>query len=41
MDPNPDYDMHDEAEFTMKWFSWGLRGVIDGQGYPPPEYPPV
>jgi hypothetical protein len=36
MDPNPDYDVSDEIEYSMNWFAWILRGV-----YPPPAYPPV
>jgi hypothetical protein len=31
----------DELEFYFKYLPWGLRGVTDGQGYPPPAYPPV
>jgi hypothetical protein len=41
MDPSPDYDMSDEIEFFMRYVPWGFRGVIDGNGYPPPPYPPV
>ena len=41
MDPNPDYDMSDEIEFFFRYVPWGLRGVVDGNGYPPPAYPPV
>ena len=41
MDPDPSYDMSDEIEFFFKYVPWGLRGVIDGNGYPPPAYPPV
>ncbi|BBY23401.1 hypothetical protein MSTO_36060 [Mycobacterium stomatepiae] len=41
MDPSPDYDASDEIEFFMKYLTWGLRGVENGQGYPPPAYPPV
>ncbi len=41
MDPSPDYDMSDEIEFFLKYVPWGLRGVVDGNGYPPPAYPPV
>jgi hypothetical protein len=40
-DPNPDYDASDEIEFYSRYLTWGLRGVVDGQGYPPPMYPPV
>ena len=40
-DPNPDYDISDEGEFFFKYLTWGLRGVVDGGGYPPPNYPPV
>lgn len=40
-DPNPDYDGSDEIEFFFRYLTWGLRGVIDGAGYPPPSYPPV
>lgn len=40
-DPNPDYDGSDEVEFYMGYLTWGLRGVTDGAGYPPPSYPPV
>jgi hypothetical protein len=40
-DPNPDYDFSDEVEFYFRYFTWGFRGVLDGQGYPPPSYPPV
>ena len=40
-DPNPDYDGSDELEFFMKYMAWGFRGVVDGNGYPPPNYPPV
>ncbi|MGH3577466.1 MAG: hypothetical protein ACRDU0_07915 [Mycobacterium sp.] len=40
-DPNPDYDGSDEIEFFMNYFTWGLRGVVDGNGYPPQAYPPV
>ena len=36
MDPNPDYDISDEAEYFFNFLPWGLRGV-----YPPPAYPPV
>jgi len=36
MDPNPDYDISDEAEYFFNFIPWGLRGV-----YPPPAYPPV
>ncbi len=36
MDPNPDYDISDEAEYFFNFIPWGLRGV-----YPPPSYPPV
>ena len=39
MDPNPDYDMSDEIEFFFRYLTWGLRGVQDGNGYPPPAYP--
>ncbi|MGA7050301.1 MAG: hypothetical protein WBZ37_03360 [Mycobacterium sp.] len=41
MDPSPDYDASDEIEFFMRYLTWGLRGVENGQGYPPPAYPPV
>lgn len=41
MDPSPDYDASDEIEFFMRYLSWGLRGVENGQGYPPPAYPPT
>jgi hypothetical protein len=41
MDPSPDYDASDELEFFFKYVPWGLRGVTDGNGYPPPAYPPV
>ena len=41
MDPSPDYDGSDEIEFFMRYLTWGLRGVQDGNGYPPPAYPPV
>ena len=41
MDPDPSYDASDEIEFFFKFVPWGLRGVIDGNGYPPPAYPPV
>lgn len=41
MDPNPDYDGTDEIEFFFSYLGWGLRGVEDGMGYPPPAYPPV
>jgi hypothetical protein len=40
-DPNPDYDFSDEIEFFFKYLDFGLRGVVDGQGYPPQDYPPV
>lgn len=40
-DPNPDYDGADEIEFFFRYVGWGLRGTVDGQGYPPPNYPPV
>jgi hypothetical protein len=40
-DPDPSYDFSDELEFYFKYLPWGLRGVTDGQGYPPPAYPPV
>jgi hypothetical protein len=40
-DPDPSYDISDELEFFMKYSLWGLRGVVDGNGYPPPAYPPV
>ena len=40
-DPDPSYDVSDELEFYFKYLPWGLRGVTDGQGYPPPAYPPV
>ena len=41
MDPSPDYDMSDEIEFFFRYVPWGLRGVVEGNGYPPPAYPPV
>ena len=41
MDPTPDYDVSDEIEFFMRYLGWGLRGVTDGNGYPPQAYPPV
>jgi hypothetical protein len=41
MDPNPDYDVSDEIEYFFRYLTWGLRGVEDGHGYPPPAYPPV
>jgi len=41
MDPNPDYDGSDEIEYFFRYLTWGLRGVEDGNGYPPPAYPPV
>jgi hypothetical protein len=41
MDPSPDYDVSDEIEFFFRYLTWGLRGVQDGNGYPPPAYPPV
>ncbi|MCV7079391.1 hypothetical protein [Mycobacterium szulgai] len=41
MDPSPDYDGSDEIEWFMRYLPWGLRGVEDGNGYPPPAYPPV
>jgi hypothetical protein len=41
MDPDPSYDVSDELEFYFKFLPWGLRGVTDGNGYPPPAYPPV
>ena len=41
MDPSPDYDMSDEIEFFFRYVPWGLRGVVDGNGYPPPAYPPA
>ncbi|ABL06658.1 conserved hypothetical protein [Mycobacterium ulcerans Agy99] len=41
MDPSPDYDASDEIEFFFNYLTWGLRGVSDGNGYPPPAYPPV
>ena len=41
MDPNPDYDVSDEIEYFFRYLTWGLRGVENGQGYPPPAYPPV
>ena len=40
-DPDPSYDFSDELEFYFKYLPWGLRGVTDGQGYPPPAYRPV
>jgi hypothetical protein len=40
-DPNPDYDFTDEIEFSLNYFFWGFRGVVDGNGYPPQAYPPV
>lgn len=33
-DPNPDYELSDEAEFFFKYLTWGLRGVESGGGYP-------
>jgi hypothetical protein len=41
MDPNPSYDASDEVEFFLRYFAFGLRGLEDGNGYPPPAYPPV
>ena len=41
MDPSPDYDVSDEIEFFLRYVPWGLRGVVDGNGYPPQAYPPV
>ena len=41
IDPSPDYDVSDEIEFFFRYVPWGLRGVVDGNGYPPPAYPPV
>ena len=41
MDPTPDYDGTDEAEYFFSYFAWGWRGVVDGGGYPPAAYPPV
>jgi hypothetical protein len=41
MDPSPDYDVSDEVEYFFRYLTWGLRGVEDGNGYPPPAYPPV
>lgn len=41
MDPDPSYDFSDELEFFFNYFTWGFRGVVDGNGYPPPAYPPV
>ncbi len=41
MDPSPDYDVSDEFEYFFRYLTWGLRGVENGQGYPPPAYPPV
>jgi hypothetical protein len=38
---SPDYDASDEIEFFFRYLPWGLRGVVDGNGYPPPAYPPV
>ena len=26
-DPDPSYDVSDEAEFYFRYFTWGLRGV--------------
>lgn len=40
-DPNPDYEITDEAEFFFKYLTWGLRGVDGGGGYPPQNYPPI
>ncbi len=41
MDPDPSYDMSDEIQFFLNYALFGLRGVVDGNGYPPPAYPPV
>jgi hypothetical protein len=41
MDPDPSYDFSDELDFYFRYLTWGLRGVTDGAGYPPPAYPPV
>jgi hypothetical protein len=41
MDPSPSYDGSDEIEFFFGYLTWGLRGVTDGNGYPPQAYPPV
>jgi hypothetical protein len=41
MDPDPSYDMSDEIEYFLRYSLFGLRGVVDGNGYPPPAYPPV
>jgi len=41
MDPSPDYDGSDDIEFFFRYVPWGLRGVVDGNGYPPQAYPPV
>ncbi|MBY0443077.1 MAG: hypothetical protein K2Q25_13250 [Mycobacteriaceae bacterium] len=41
MDPSPDYDVSDELEYFLNYAMWGLRGVADGNGYPPQAYPPV
>jgi hypothetical protein len=41
MDPSPSYDGSDEIEFFFRYLTWGLRGVENGQGYPPQAYPPV
>jgi hypothetical protein len=40
-DPDPSYDFSDELEFFFRYMTWGFRGVVDGNGYPPPAYPPV
>lgn len=40
-DRNRSYDFSDELEFFFRYGPWGLRGVVDGNGYPPQAYPPV
>ena len=39
--PIPATTFPTKLEFYFKYLPWGLRGVTDGQGYPPPAYPPV
>ncbi|WP_421845920.1 hypothetical protein [Mycobacterium sp.] len=41
MNPTPDYDGSDEIEWFIGYLTWGIRGVEDGNGFPPPAYPPV
>ena len=41
MDPSPDYDASDEIEFFMNYLTVGPARGHDGNGYPPPAYPPV